>query len=71
MGNDGANGVRAIQRAGGSVIAQDEATSVIFGMPAEAIKTGAVGQTLPLDQICAAIEKRVRQLARTAQPVLR
>lgn len=71
MGNDGANGVQAIRRAGGSVIAQDEATSVIFGMPAEAIKTGAVGQILPLDQICAAIEKRVRQLARTAQPVLR
>ncbi|MGB7172976.1 MAG: chemotaxis response regulator protein-glutamate methylesterase [Candidatus Acidiferrales bacterium] len=71
MGNDGSNGAQAIQRAGGTVIAQDETTSVIFGMPAEAIKTGAVGQILPLDRICAAVEKRVRQLARTAQPVLR
>ena len=41
------------------VIAQDEATSVIFGMPAEAIKTGTVKEILALDEICSAIEKRV------------
>jgi two-component system, chemotaxis family, protein-glutamate methylesterase/glutaminase len=64
MGNDASHGVQKIKAAGGLVLAQDEATAVIFGMPAEAIKTGAVDQILPLEQICPAIEKRVRQLAR-------
>jgi two-component system chemotaxis response regulator CheB len=59
MGSDGARGVMAIQENGGLVLAQDEATSVIFGMPSEAIKTGAVQQVLPLDQIAGAIARRV------------
>jgi two-component system, chemotaxis family, protein-glutamate methylesterase/glutaminase len=59
MGNDAANGAKAIKSAGGLVLAQDEATSVIFGMPAEAIKVGAVDQVLGIDDIYAAIEKRV------------
>ncbi len=59
MGNDGTRGVQAVRASGGHVIAQDEATSVIFGMPAEAIKTGAVDQVLALDNIYAALEKRV------------
>lgn len=64
MGNDGANGVKAIKAAGGWVLAQDEATSVIFGMPAEAIKTGAVEQVLGIDDIYTALEKRVLGLCR-------
>jgi two-component system chemotaxis response regulator CheB len=68
MGNDGANVAKAIKAAGGVVLAQDEATSVIFGMPAEAIKTGAVEQVLPIDDIYSAIEKRVLTLSR-ATPV--
>jgi two-component system chemotaxis response regulator CheB len=59
MGNDGTNGAKAIKAAGGLVLAQDEATCVIFGMPAEAIKAGAVDQVLGIDDIYAAIEKRV------------
>jgi two-component system chemotaxis response regulator CheB len=59
MGNDGARGVMAIQESGGLVIAQDEATSVIFGMPAEAIRSGAVAKVLPLEQIATAISQRV------------
>lgn len=71
MGNDGSRGAQAIYTGGGAVFVQDEATSVIFGMPAEVIKTGFVTQVLPLDQIAAAIEKRVRQLASIPQAVLR
>jgi len=59
MGNDGARGVQAIKAAGGHVIVQDEATSVIFGMPSEAIKTGAVDHVMPIEQIYQGIEKRV------------
>ncbi len=59
MGNDGSRGVQAIKATGGHVIAQDEATAVIFGMPSEAIRTGAVDQILPIEQVYHAIEKRV------------
>jgi two-component system chemotaxis response regulator CheB len=59
MGNDGSKGVQTVRSAGGHVIAQDESTAVIFGMPQEAIKTGAVDQVLPMESIYYAIEKRV------------
>jgi two-component system chemotaxis response regulator CheB len=65
MGNDGAAGAKAIKSAGGLVLAQDEATSVIFGMPAEVIKAGVVDQVLGIDDIYAAIEKRVVGICRT------
>ena len=64
MGSDGARGSRAIKNAGGYVVAQDEATSVIFGMPAEAIKSGAVDQVLGIDDIYSSIENRVLGLSR-------
>ena len=59
MGNDGVKGVQTVKANNGHVIAQDEATSVIFGMNAECIRTGAVDQVLPLDSIYPSIEKRV------------
>ncbi len=64
MGSDAAKGVKAVKAAGGYVVAQDEATSVIFGMPAEAIQTGAVDEVLPLDSIGTALDKRIAKLCR-------
>lgn len=51
MGRDGADGLLALRRAGARTIAQDEATSVVFGMPREAILIGAAEQVLPLERI--------------------
>jgi two-component system chemotaxis response regulator CheB len=51
MGDDGAQGLLAIRRAGGSAFAQDEATSVVFGMPGAARACGAAETLLPLEDI--------------------
>jgi len=51
MGRDGAAGLLEVRRAGGFTIAQDEGTSVIYGMPHEAVNLGAVEQELPLARI--------------------
>jgi two-component system chemotaxis response regulator CheB len=58
MGHDGAEGMAALARAGAYTIAQDEATSVIYGMPRAAVVAGGVRETLPLP----AIGARLRQL---------
>ncbi len=55
MGADGAQGMLAIARAGGLTIAQDEASSIVFGMPKQAIQMGAARHILPLDQIAPAL----------------
>ena len=57
MGDDGASGMLEMKHAGAATIAQDEATSVVFGMPNEAIKRGAVDTILPLLEIAGAIIK--------------
>ena len=51
MGKDGAVGIRSIAEQGGFTMAQDEASSLIFGMPQEAIKTGCVKQIVALDEV--------------------
>jgi two-component system chemotaxis response regulator CheB len=61
MGSDGAQGVQRIKAAGGVVIAQDSETSVVYGMPRAAARTGAVDWILPLDEIPAAIVRAVTQ----------
>jgi two-component system chemotaxis response regulator CheB len=55
MGRDGAAGLLAIRRAGGVTIAQDEASSVVFGMPREAVRLGAAQRVLPLSAIGSAL----------------
>ena len=55
MGRDGAAGLLALRHAGALTIAQDEASSVVFGMPREAIEMGAVDRVLALDQIATAL----------------
>lgn len=52
MGEDGARGLLAMRRAGSLTVAQDEASSVVFGMPRAAIEIGAVEKVAPLDAIC-------------------
>jgi two-component system chemotaxis response regulator CheB len=54
-GSDGTMGVQAIKKMGGTVIAQDQATSEFFGMPGAAIQTKSVDLVLPLDEIAAAL----------------
>jgi two-component system chemotaxis response regulator CheB len=51
MGDDGVNGARAIRAAGGTVIAESEATAVVYGMPAAAARAGVVNESLGLPQI--------------------
>jgi two-component system chemotaxis response regulator CheB len=51
MGRDGAAGLLAIRRAGGVTLAQDENTSIVYGMPREAMMLGAAQMILPLEQI--------------------
>jgi two-component system chemotaxis response regulator CheB len=53
MGSDGAQGMLKMKRAGARTIAQDEASCVVFGMPREAIRAGAVDQVLPLYSVAA------------------
>lgn len=60
MGSDGARGLLSIRKAGGTTIAQDQATSTIFGMPHAAIQIEAACKVLPLDEIAAAVQEAVR-----------
>jgi two-component system chemotaxis response regulator CheB len=55
MGDDGARGLKEMHDAGARTVAEDESTCVVFGMPKEAIKLGAVDRVVPLDSIPAEI----------------
>jgi two-component system response regulator WspF len=61
MGRDGGEGLLALRRLGWKTIAQDESTSVVWGMPKAAVELGAADQVLPLPQIAQAIEGLVFQ----------
>jgi len=51
MGDDGAEGLLRVRQSGGYTIAEDESTAVVYGMPAEAVRLGAVSESLPLPAI--------------------
>ena len=55
MGEDGAQGIEAVATAGGVTIAQDEATSQVFGIPQRAIETGHVDSVVPVERIASTI----------------
>jgi two-component system chemotaxis response regulator CheB len=57
MGSDGTRGLMEMKRAGAHVLAQDEASCVVFGMPKSAIENGVVDRILPLTQLAGAITK--------------
>ena len=57
MGRDGADGLAAIKGAGGVTLAQDRASSVIWGMPRAAVELGVVDEVLPLDDIAARLAR--------------
>ena len=59
MGQDGLHGCEAIHDKGGQILAQDEATSVVWGMPGFVSKAGLADRTLPLLEIGAEIVRRV------------
>ena len=60
MGDDGAHGLLEMRQAGAATVAQDEATSVVFGMPKEAIALGAADRVLPLDRLAGEIVRTGR-----------
>ncbi len=69
MGSDGALGLQAIRQAGGTTIAQDEATCVVYGMPRAAVALGVVDRIVPLSQIPEALVAAVsRRRCRHAVP---
>lgn len=65
MGSDGVEGLKAVRAAGGQVLAQDEATSVVYGMPREAVAAGVVDAVLPVDGVAARLVELAGQPART------
>lgn len=64
MGGDGAKGLLQMRQAGARTVAQDEATSVVFGMPQEAIKYGAGQQVVGLPNRARTLMELARQLNR-------
>jgi two-component system chemotaxis response regulator CheB len=60
MGDDGAKGMQEMKEEGAPTIAQDETSSVVWGMPGEAVRLGCVDKVMPLRKIAGEILKLVR-----------
>ena len=61
MGADGAAGLLSMRQAGAHTIAQDEATSVVYGMPREAVQMGAACEVSPLEEVARRIGEAFEQ----------
>jgi two-component system chemotaxis response regulator CheB len=57
MGDDGSEAIRMVKERGGRTIAESAQSAIIFGMPGEAIKTGAIDEVLPLAEIPGAVRR--------------
>lgn len=68
MGDDGAAAIRRVRDRGARTIAESAETAIIFGMPKEAIRTGAIDQVLPLEQIPGAIHRLCQGSSGATQP---
>jgi two-component system chemotaxis response regulator CheB len=62
MGRDGSKGLLDMRQAGAHTYAQDEATSVVYGMPKAAVECGAVSETLPLEALGDSLRERLEKL---------
>lgn len=69
MGRDGLHGCEAMRAMGGQIIAQDEATSVVWGMPGSVVRAGLAETVLPLESLASEIIRRV-QSGRSSRPNL-
>ena len=70
MGQDGLRGCERLQRAGGQILIQDEASSVVWGMPGAVSRAGLADKTLPLDRLCGEIVRRSRSIINNASAAL-
>ncbi|AGZ46370.1 protein-glutamate methylesterase/protein-glutamine glutaminase [Actinoplanes friuliensis] len=68
MGYDGRGGAKVLREAGAEVLAQDEASSVVWGMPGAVVGAGLADEVLPLDRIAAALVQRVQVGRGVARP---
>jgi two-component system chemotaxis response regulator CheB len=71
MGDDGADGLLEMKQAGAPTLVQDEASSVVFGMPKEAIARNAADEVVPLSRMASAILRNVQPVHRERASTVR
>ncbi|MBI4703078.1 MAG: chemotaxis-specific protein-glutamate methyltransferase CheB [Deltaproteobacteria bacterium] len=67
IGKDGSQGVLAVKQAGGVTLVQDEASSVVYGMPSAAVQTGAVDEVVPLERLASRLTELVGLVRRDGE----
>ena len=67
MGSDGTNGARQVKAGGGQIIAEDQSTCIVWGMPRSVVEAGLADQVVPLPQVASTIVKTLRENTQGAQ----